>query len=149
MIQLNPHIREVEMNSTYPGEYRLPPYDWNELIREIENRENPGHPLTNMSECNDYYKIEITAPGHKREDFIAMVSNHTLTLLVLSNESSLAENAYQQHEFDYSSFAHSVDLPHDADPDFAKAEYRMGVVNFYFPKVLEPVAHAVQRLVVY
>jgi HSP20 family protein len=133
----------------YPGVYKPPFFEWNKVMEELkEKREGCIHPLTNISECPEYVKIEITAPGHKREDFIVSINNYKLFILVLSKDES-DTNEYQQHEFNYKCFSHSIDLPEYIDTDFLKADYKSGILTFYFPKVNTPTINSVEQVVIY
>ena len=134
----------------YPGEYIPPPFVWEDVISELNRSETELlHPHTNISETDEYVKVEIAAPGHRKEDFIVSVHNGQLSLIVLRRKPEASSEDYHQHEFSYGCFAHRVSLPDNIDPDFSRGEYLDGVLTFYFPKVKRPVPNIVHRLVIY
>ncbi len=134
----------------YPGEYKPPPFNLDDVMMELKTeREGNVKPLTNISECDDYVKIEVTAPGHRREDFIVSIRDNKLLILALSKEPKGNTNEYRKHEFNYNCFSHLLDLPENIDSDFVKATYKSGILIFYFPKEKTTSNHTVSKVVIY
>jgi HSP20 family molecular chaperone IbpA len=103
----------------------------------------------NISECKDYYKVEMLAPGHAKEDFFIDVSNGMLTVVVLDSQQSNEGEEYTQHDFNYQYFRHAMQLPPYIDPDFVSAEYKAGILSLYFTKTERNVDNIVHSVVVY
>jgi len=137
-----------ERYPVYPGEYRPPEMNFRKILQEIRRKED-AHPLINRSECEDYIKIEITAPGHKREDFIIRAFKDRVVVMAIKNKEETKTDPYLQQEFDFSCFSHCINLPPHADTDFARAEYKTGILHLYFPKESRPVQNSIHRIAVY
>jgi HSP20 family protein len=143
----SPFIKDY---SAYPGEYRPPPFQWKELRKELNKPPKGGsRPKVNISECADYYKIEIAAPGHCKEDFIIGIKRNKLSIVVLQQKKVVEEQYSQLQEFNYHCFAHSIDLPQNADPDFVRAEYTEGILCMCFTKTEQAALTTVHQVIVY
>src|SRR4051812_14847718 len=70
-------------------------------------------PAANIYETNDDFKIEIAAPGMKRDDFKVELDNHLLTVSYERDERKTQEEQrpYALREFNYQSFQRSFALP--------------------------------------
>lgn len=105
-------------------------------------------PAVNIMENNDEFKIELAAPGLKREDFKIEVDNGVLTISSEkrtereekngerrngnSNENN--GNRYTKREFSYTSFKRSFSLPETVNSEDIKANYIDGVLMLTLPK---------------
>jgi HSP20 family molecular chaperone IbpA len=139
-----------ENYSAYPGEFKPPFYNWDEVMKEIQRpHEGSKKPSANVSEYIDHYKIEIMAPGHSKEDFIVGIDNNNLSVMVIQTKSSAGKENYRLHEFNFDWFSHIVELPANIDADFVRAEYRAGILSMCFPKVSTPTINTVHRIIVY
>ncbi len=93
-------------------------------------------PQVNILETNDEFRVEMAAPGMKKEDFHVSLDNDTLTIQSeLSNEESQSENQrYALREFNYHSFKRSFYLPNTIEVDKIKAKYKDGMLHLVIPK---------------
>lgn len=92
-------------------------------------------PAVNVSETNDKYKIEVAAPGLKKEDFKINLENKVLTISSEREESKEDKNEkYRRREFSYSSFERSFSLPEVADDEKIQATYANGILCIDIPK---------------
>jgi HSP20 family protein len=95
-------------------------------------------PAVNVIETNDDFRIEVAAPGMKRDDFKVELDNGVLTI------SSERENkreekddsgGYKRREFSYQSFQRSFTLPENkVDGDKIAARYVDGILQVTVPK---------------
>jgi len=86
-------------------------------------------PNVNISESDKSYKIDVAAPGLKKENFQINLKKDTLSVWVevKPNDDKTAKD-YTRKEFDYSSFARSFNLPETADSEQITAEYKDGIL---------------------
>lgn len=96
-------------------------------------------PAVNIVETNDDFKIEVAAPGLKREDFKVELDNNTLTISSQREEqkenTNNEENYYARREFSYHSFERSFTLPEDkVEAESIAARYEDGILYVTIPK---------------
>jgi HSP20 family protein len=96
-------------------------------------------PAVNIVETNDDFKIEVAAPGLKREDFKVELDNSMLTISSQHEEQkenkNTDENYYTRREFSYHSFERSFTLPEDkVDAGAIAARYEDGILYITIPK---------------
>lgn len=118
------------------------PTIWDDFFgKDFMNFETPSvfksHPAVNISEAENNFRIEVAAPGLKKEDIKIEIDKD---LLVISYEHKEEKNEeekgkYTKREFSYSSFKRSFNLPEDiVDIDSIDAKYDNGVLNLTIPK---------------
>ena len=94
-------------------------------------------PAVNIQETNDSFKIEVAAPGMKRENFKLDLDNDVLTISSQHEETEghrVNEN-YTRREFNYSSFLRSFTLPEEkVDREKISARYADGILSINIPK---------------
>ena len=107
-----------------------------DLLSLNGNREFLAVPSANLTETEKEYKIELAAPGLQREDlFVRITDNGYLSISALHKEPDRVEQeTYQKHTFNYECFNRELLLPDNIDTDFIKAEYRKGILSFWFLK---------------
>ncbi len=95
-------------------------------------------PAVNIIETNDDFRIEVAAPGMKREDFKVELDNN---MLVISsereekNEEKDKNGNYTRREFSYQSFQRSFALPENmVDGEKISARYKDGILHITVPK---------------
>lgn len=115
--------------------------DW--LDSSLSNWKSTGAtlPAVNVQETNDDFKIEVAAPGMKREDFKVELDNNVLTISSQQEESRDEKNQqgnYTRREFSYQSFQRSFSLPENqVKADKIAAQYVDGLLKITIPKVDE------------
>lgn len=94
-------------------------------------------PAVNIAETKEAFRIEVAAPGLKKEDFKINVEKSVLEISS-EKESTKEENRenerYYRKEFLYSSFKRTFSLPSYADTDSITATYKDGILNVTVPK---------------
>lgn len=103
-------------------------------------------PAINVTEGKKAFKLEVGAPGFKKDDFKIEVNNGYLTISgEHKNEKEDKEDKVTRREFSYSTFARSFTLPENVKSDDISAKYEDGILLITLPKskVEEKVAKTV------
>jgi HSP20 family protein len=122
--------------SVYPGEY-VPLFTGEEVKEELKkSREGiVVEPFVNVSEQENYCKIEVAIPGLQREDFLITIDRHILYISVLHKKPHpLKEEKFKLREFNYDCFSRYVILPENVETEFVTAEYKEGILTMYLLK---------------
>jgi HSP20 family protein len=92
-------------------------------------------PAVNVIENENGFKIELAAPGLKKEDFKVNVVENTLTISA-EQEAKKEETGekFTRKEFSYSSFKRSFTLPKTVDGEQISATYNEGILVLALPK---------------
>ena len=149
MLISNTHYPEI---STYPGEYTPLQHKFETLPEELSKpREGASSPSYNICETPEYYKIELAAPGLKREDFFVSINEHgLLSISALHKELNRIENEkYRKHTFNYECFTRELLLPENIDTNFNKAEYNAGILSIWFSKTEKSYQKRPSTVIVY
>lgn len=95
-------------------------------------------PAVNVMETNDDFRIEVAAPGMKRNDFKVELDNNVLTISSQredKNEEKDENGNYTRREFSYQSFQRSFSLPENKVlGDKIAARYVDGILHVTVPK---------------
>ena len=113
--------------------FRNDPFDqWN-----TEHQVISTVPALNISEEEKQYKVELAAPGMKKDDFNIDVDDNMVTISS-EKESEKSESGegdkYAFREYNYASFSRTFSLPENADVDKISAKYSDGVLSLNVPK---------------
>lgn len=99
---------------------------------------NATAPAINVIESEKDYKVELAAPGMKKEDFsIHINENNELVISMEKKEEKKEEDKesrYLRREFSYSKFQQSLILPDDVEKDKIDAKVEDGVLTIDLPK---------------
>lgn len=95
-------------------------------------------PRVNISETDEEFKVELAAPGMKRDDFNVALDNDMLVISAevkqLKKEGDHDDSTFTRREFRYESFRRSFHLPNTVEADKIKANYKDGVLRLVIPK---------------
>ncbi len=98
-------------------------------------------PAVNVVEHKDGFRIEVAAPGLKKEDFKLNLNHNNLTISAYQatqqeqpNDEGRDKEKYTRREFSYSSFQRTFTLPTSVDADNIQASYTDGVLKIEIPK---------------
>ena len=123
------------------GVYKSPSVWANSLTRDLLNelnilREDDTLPEVNIQETNDDFRVEMAAPGLRKEDFHIELDDDTLTIWSEVTDDNQAEeqNNYIQREFSYRSFKRSFHLPNTVETTKIEAKYHNGLLSMVIPK---------------
>jgi HSP20 family protein len=135
----------------YPGVF-VPLLKEEELMEELKKskKTETGHPPVNVTEMIDSFKVEVSIPGVKREDFLILADKNILSVCAVHKDNVLHEGErFQQHEFSHGFCDRHIILPDSADSEFISAEYAAGILSLHVPKTKEPSKSQHTRIVVY
>jgi len=105
-------------------------FDWS---RRVNN--SGSVPPVNIMETNDDFRVEMAAPGMKKNDFHVELDNDMLTIWTdLRNEQANENHQYTRREFSYHAFKRSFYLPNTVEADKIEATYRDGMLSLVIPK---------------
>lgn len=97
--------------------------------------DNSTNPSVNIVETNEAFKVEMAAPGMKKEDFQLELDNDTLTIQAeVSSENKEESEKFTRREFNYQSFRRSFYLPNTVEADQIHATYQEGILRLDIPK---------------
>jgi HSP20 family protein len=92
-------------------------------------------PPANISENEKEFRIDLSAPGLKKEDFKVEVENGDL---IISNEKQEEEKEekenYWRREFSYTGFSRRFPLPENTADEKIVAKYDNGMLHITIPK---------------
>jgi HSP20 family protein len=143
----NNHLKPANMNTlnrTPMGSFMLQPIWYNPFDKFFRNDFlsfwNGGIPETlpsvNIKNEMDHYKIELAAPGLRKEDFHVDLEKNIL-VISCEKENEIAEDKngkFERREYNYSKFSRRVVLPENADADRITGKYVNGILILTIPK---------------
>jgi HSP20 family protein len=113
--------------------------------------ENPIEtiPSINITEEQQQYKIEMAAPGMKKDDFNIDVEDNVIT--ISSEKESEQTNGkdrknYTFREYNYSRFSRSFSIPDNAETSKINAKYSDGILTLTIPKKTEQIKNKSQKI---
>lgn len=96
-----------------------------------------NHPRVNITESKDAFKVDVLAPGFRKEDLKLNVEENTLSIAAEHKDQALNEGErYTRREFSHRSFKRSFRLPENVDTERISAEHANGVLTVHLPKVV-------------
>lgn len=105
--------------------------DWNGGIQNF----NTSVPAVNIKESETDFKLELFAPGLKKEDFNIEIDQRTLSISSqLQTETEEDNEKYSRKEFTLNSFKRTFNLPEMVNFDAIEANYENGILNVRLPK---------------
>ncbi|HOF99288.1 MAG TPA: Hsp20/alpha crystallin family protein [Paludibacteraceae bacterium] len=119
-------------------------FDW--TFRNFSET-NTTLPSVNIKETNDAYRLEMAAPGLKKEDFKIEVKDGVLSISSEKVGEELKEGEEFTHrEYSYQSFVRSFTLPDNVEEDKIEAKYENGILCVNIPKKEEAKAKPVKQI---
>ena len=93
-------------------------------------------PSVNIIEGNDDFRIEVAAPGMKRDDFKIELDNNVLTIAShIEAKKEEKDKLFTRREFNYQSFQRSFALPENKiEGEKITAKYADGILYVTVPK---------------
>ena len=96
---------------------------------------NTSLPRVNIGENNDEFRIEVAAPGMKREDFKVNYDNGKLTISSDFNETVDEGERFTLREFSYQAFQRTFNISREmVDGEKIRASYEDGILTILLPK---------------
>lgn len=98
-------------------------------------KNNANVPAVNVTESKKAFKVEVAAPGFKKDDFKIEVKNGYLNISAETKEEKEdKDEKYTRREWKYASFERYFSLPENVKSDNIGAKYEDGVLNITLPK---------------
>ena len=94
-------------------------------------------PAVNILETPADFRLEMVAPGMKKEAFKVELQDGILTVSYEHKDNREGEGAnwkYRNHEYNYHSFTRSFSLPETVETEQINARYEDGILNITMPK---------------
>lgn len=93
-------------------------------------------PPVNIQETEDFFKLEVAAPGKIRKDFHIELDNEILTISSEEkDEKETQDNGrYTRREFSYNNFKRIFSLPETVNGEQISASYESGILTINLPK---------------
>lgn len=92
-------------------------------------------PAVNISESDDQYTVELSAPGFVKEDFKLEMNDGCLIISAEKKEEKSENNKrFRRKEFSYGSFCRSFSLHDDVNEEAISANYENGILKINLPK---------------
>lgn len=130
-------MKALEKSSAFPGvstlfndffeDNRMMNFDWSNGWNKM--------PSANVIEDDKEFKIELAAPGMKKDDFKVDIVNNKLTISSEQNtEKEEVNENYTRKEFSYNSFSRTFILPEYVEVEKIEASYKDGILRLDLPK---------------
>ena len=111
------------------------------FTRDLFDRDNSSVtgttvPKVNTLETHEEFRVEMAAPGMKKDNFRIELDNNMLSISSeVQHEEKLPEDHhYSRREFSYQSFRRTFHLPDTVENDKIKARYEHGLLSLTIPK---------------
>ncbi len=102
-------------------------------------RMNATAPAINVKETEKDYKMEVAAPGLKKEWVRVNIDNDGNLNIAIENKMEHKDEDKHEHylrrEFSYSNYQQTYSLPEDADREKIAAKVENGVLEVEIPKL--------------
>lgn len=104
-------------------------------------------PAVNVTENKNEFKVEVAAPGFKKEDFNLEIKNGYLTINGETKaEEEKKDEQFTRREFRFNSFSRSFSLPENVKETDIKARYNDGILLVTLPKTKVDKAELVKTI---
>ena len=104
-------------------------------VSRTNNMTTSSAPATNIFETKVEYKLEIAAPGLNKKDFEIDMTDDTIKVSSIVENSKKEESVtYRKREFTKSNFTRNFRIPEDVDREKIEANYTQGVLMISLPK---------------
>ncbi|WP_080903316.1 Hsp20/alpha crystallin family protein [Parabacteroides sp. Marseille-P3160] len=108
-------------------------------------RTNATAPAINVVEAKDEYRVELAAPGMKKDDFNIRIDEDNNLVVSMEKKENKEEKSnedekearYLRREFSYSKFEQTMILPDNVDKEKIEAKVEDGVLSVHLPKLKE------------
>lgn len=135
--------------AAYPGEY-IPKEKMMKALADgyFESDKIALNPKHSISQTEDYYKLEMTIPGLKRENLL-VTTNEVGHLCVMGYKTDKKSSHQQRNADKMDTFLREIVLPDDADTDFTSASCHEGTLTIFFTRTVKASRKKATTIVVY
>ncbi len=112
---------------------------------------NATAPAINVIETEKDYKVELAAPGMKKDDFTVHINNEgNLSIKMESKKENeqKEKGRYLRREFSYSKYEQTLILPDDVEKDKISAKVTDGVLTITLPKTEVKVVDPTRQIMI-
>lgn len=106
-------------------------------------------PAANIVENKNEFRVELSVPGFKKEEFDIEVEKNVLIISAKQEskkEEKDKEERFIREEFRSSSFSRSFVLPNSVDMEQISAQYNDGVLKLSIPKLNQTPEDKIRRI---
>ena len=101
----------------------------------LDNEWTKTQPAVNVVESKDNFRIEVAAPGLKKDDFKLNVEGDLLTISSeKETENKVEGENFTRREFNHTKFSRTFTLPETVNTEKISAQYADGILNITLPK---------------
>jgi len=106
-----------------------------DFFEDVWEKTGISVPSVNIIEGKEVFKIEVAAPGLKKDDFKIDIQNNVMTICS-EKENKIEEESekYLRREFGYSKFCRRFSLPLSVESDKISASHSEGILTIVLPK---------------
>ncbi len=135
--------------TAYPGAY-IPQSKMIKAIADgyFDSRKTTLNPQVSVSETKECYKVELTAPGMRRENLLVNI-NEEGKLCVLGFMTNRKPESRKKITTKMETFLREIDLPDYVDTAFTSATCHGGTLSIFFTKASEKIKNRPSTIVVY
>lgn len=122
-----------------------------DLFRPSFGTTGVSTPAVNIIETGDDFRLEMVAPGMKKENFNVELQNDILTVSYDHEDNRQGERRdwkYRTHEYNYHSFTRSFSLPETVEAGSIQAKYEDGILKVTLPKRDEAKGKSVRQITI-
>lgn len=95
-------------------------------------------PAVNIKENTSEFKVEVAAPGLKKEDFKITTEDGLLCICARHEDTREEKDEnYTRKEYNFNSFSRTFALPENVKDEDIKANYEDGILKLTLPKKSE------------
>ena len=136
-------------NHAYPGEY-TPKTKILKAIAEgyFDADQTTIEPKVSISDTEEYYRVELTAPGIKRENLLVNINDEG-KLCILGFKTSRRIDNKKKSKSRMETFVREIPLPDYVDAAFTSATCHSGTLSIFFTKSNKKVKNRPSVIVVY
>ena len=112
---------------------------------------NATAPAINVIETEKDYKVELAAPGMRKDDFQVHINNEgNLSIKMESKKENeqKEKGRYLRREFSYSKYEQTLILPDDVEKDKISAKVTDGVLTITLPKTEVKVVDPTRQIMI-
>lgn len=112
---------------------------------------NATAPAINVIETEKDYKVELAAPGMKKDDFTVHINNEGNLSIKMENKKENEQKEkgrYLRREFSYSKYEQTLILPDDVEKDKISAKVTDGVLTVTLPKLEVKVSDPTRQIMI-
>ncbi len=129
------------------------PEVFNDLLNmDYMPKANATAPAINVIENEKEYKVELAAPGMKKEDFNVNIDHEGNLVIKMESKQEKKEEdkkaRYLRREFSYSKFEQTLILPDDVDKEKIAASVADGVLTVDLPKIMKEEVKVARQITV-